>query len=151
MASKSIVPGTKTRYKTFLKNVDLYAIGLESISANLQRQLYFDAFSKEKSEITNHISTNFSVSDYSNDHFDITGAFEFQMKNDQSADAILKVNISFSAHFHPTEGEFDREDVGKFAQSEARLLFWPYFRQALSDVTGRMYIRPVTIPFALKP
>lgn len=130
-------------YKEFLENVELYAIGLDSLSADLRRSLYGSA-----PNFVNKIKSSFSVSEFDLDHFDLTAEFFLNVEDD-SSNSLLEIKAVYSAHFHPKSGDFKQAQVERFAEAEARLIFWPYFRQIVSDLTGRMHIRPLTIPLGL--
>ena len=147
--TKKMSTGTEMVYRNFLDNVELYALGLEKLTANLERAAYFDATSEKGEEVIRAITTKFVVSDFDGDHFDIDGSFDLSFKLEDGA-PLLSIEASYSAHFHPREGSFIKKHAEKFASAEARLIFWPYFRQTIADTTSRMHIRPVTIPLVLK-
>lgn len=150
--SESVIVKTgstkKESYQQFLTNVALYSIGLDSIGANLDRESYWNAHSKDVPSIANKVSSKYSLVDFDDEHFDIAAAFNFQMSED-SSNPFLNIEIKYFAHFHPKSGKFDKRFSEKFAQAEARLIFWPYFRQTMSDITARMYIPPITLPLSV--
>ena len=45
----------------------------------------------------------------------------------------------------------DRSDAEGFAKDNAWLVFWPYFRQFVSDATARMAVPPEVLPLSLGP
>jgi len=142
---------TSSAYKRFLSNLDLYAIGLDQIEAKLDRTDYAKSIGDKRSSIVRNITTEFALSELDGDHFDVSGSFELSMGRANDAMTFLEIRASYSAHFHPKKGTFLRADAEQFAESEAKLLFWPYFRQTVADTTARMYIRPITIPLVFKP
>jgi len=144
MAKKSsTAAGTDASYKRFLKNVELYALGLDSVSADLRRYEYGEATSP-----THTIKSTFELVEFDADHFDLIAKMTLVV-GDEAESPLLNISVAYSGHFHPETGEFERKDVERFTELEARLIFWPYFRQTVSDLTSRMHIRPLTIPLTL--
>jgi preprotein translocase subunit SecB len=145
----NIALGTDASYKKFLENVELMALGLDSLDAGLKRRPYSDAVTEKEAKVIREIKTGFAITSFSKDHFDVSAIFTLTigMKSD---DALLSIKAEFSAHIHAKKGSFAKSDAEKFAQSEARLMFWPYFRQTVSDLTARMHIRPLTIPLTFR-
>jgi preprotein translocase subunit SecB len=135
-------------YKIFLKGVELFALGMDSIDAKLDREQYHIAHSKKTVKIDKTIENSFTLVEFSRDHFDVAANFIFTMQV-ESDSPFLRIAVNFEAHFHWKDGEPEKQHVERFAEGEARLIFWPYFRQAVSDITSRMYIRQVTIPLTL--
>jgi preprotein translocase subunit SecB len=146
---KSTKPGTETEYETFLKRIEIYALGLDSISAELKREAYGVAHADSATEVTREIKSSFKLIEADEDHFDVGAAFTLRIS--QKNEELLVIRVSYTAHFHTKKTSPIEKYAGRFAELEARLIFWPYFRQAVSDITARMYIRPVTIPMTLKP
>jgi preprotein translocase subunit SecB len=146
---KSTKPGTEAGYNEFLKDIEVYALGLDSISAELKREAYGIAHADSATEVTREIKSSFKIIEADQDHFDVGAAFTLQVskKNEE----LLVIRAYYTAHFHAEKTAFIEKYAGRFAELEARLIFWPYFRQAVSDITARMYIRPVTIPMTLRP
>src|SRR5207253_1685854 len=62
----------------------------------------------------------------------------------------LKVSCVFHGHFH-FDGEPKISWIQKFIEEDSWVMFWPYFRQFVSDVTARMSIPPELLPLALNP
>ena len=146
---KSTKPGTEAEYEKFLKEIEIYALGLDSISAELKREAYGVAQADRATEITREVKSTFKLIEADEDHFDVSAAFT--MRISQKDEELLVIRASYTAHFHAEKTTPIEKYAGKFAELEARLIFWPYFRQAVSDITARMYIQPVTIPMTLKP
>lgn len=135
-------------YKDFLQGVELFALGLDSIDAKLDRERYADAHTENSKKIKNSIENSLTLAEYSPEHFDVAANFLFTMQLDDNS-PFLKIAAKYEAHFHWKDGSPSREHAERFAEGEARLIFWPYFRQMVSDITARMHIRYVTIPLTL--
>lgn len=142
--------GTDSQYKSFLENLDLFALGLESLSSKLDRAAYSKAERDKPRDLVYEITNHFGLSEFDEDHFDVGATFAFEAKL-KGHEPLLVIKATFSAHFHPKGKSVSKELAEKFAKAEARLVFWPYFRQAVADLTSRMYIRPVTIPLTFRP
>jgi hypothetical protein len=139
---------SEEEYKFFLKNVELYALGVDSIEAKLERAAYAQAHSEQVSKIEKKIENTFALSELTKDHFDIAATFVFTMQLEGET-PFLRIAVKYGAHFHWKNKRPKKDHIERFAEGEARLIFWPYFRQAIADLTSRMYIRPVTIPLTL--
>jgi hypothetical protein len=162
--------GTEDGYNQFLKKVNLYALGLDSMSADLKREAYAIAHAESASEVVRFIENQFDVIEFTQEHFDVRATYCLRVKLEGAApvdlpqppptpgsvslsasDELLCIRTSFTAHFHCKKISAGKSYADRFAQSEARLIFWPYFRQTISDTTARMSIRPITIPLTLRP
>lgn len=137
--------GTEAAYKRFRQGVTLYALGLDSLETKLNRESYTAAHADNASDVVREIKVTMSLKEASDNHFDVSGSFEI-MVNTKAGDSLLRLVVHFSAHFHSEGKEAVDNHAGRFAQTEARLVFWPYFRQTVSDITARMYIAPITVP-----
>lgn len=160
--------GTDSGYKKFLTQVNLYALGLDSLSADIKRGAYAIAHAESVSEVVRVIESQFELEEFNEEQFDVRATFCLRVKlksstrekpqtppPDKGASVpgdgdLLCIKASFTAHFHCQKTLSGRDHADRFAVSEARLIFWPYFRQAVSDTTARMSIRPITVPLTLK-
>jgi hypothetical protein len=167
MAKKRItITGTETGYKRFLSHVNLYALGLDSVSADIQREAYAIAHAEASSEILRLIESSFELIEFSREHFDIQSKFTLRVRLNNArgrlptfgpgaaevktdSGDLLCIQTSFTAHFHCKKCPAGKTHAQQFAHSEARLIFWPYFRQTVSDLTAKMSIRPIIIPLTL--
>jgi hypothetical protein len=170
MAKKLITKtGTESDYKRFLSHVNLYALGLDSVSADIKREAYTIAHAEASSEIFRLIESNFNLIEFTREHFDVQAKFNLRVRLKYASSTnlpapspvvaevkkdgedLLCIQTSFTAHFHCKKSVAGKSHAERFANSEARLIFWPYFRQTVSDLTARMSIRPITVPLSLKP
>jgi preprotein translocase subunit SecB len=128
--------------------VDLFAIGLDALNANLDRSNYALAYAEDKKRIKRSVESTYNVTDYSDEHFDVTGKLFLRVEAAGFQNPILSLDIAVTGHFHPKR-TVSRDEAGRFARAEARLIFWPYFRQIVSDTTGRMHVGAITLPLAV--
>jgi preprotein translocase subunit SecB len=132
--------------KTLVEKVDIFALGVDSLSANLDRANYASAYAEKK--VTRRVESDYRVTDFSEEHFDISATLHLRVEAKGLTDPVLSLDVTISGHFHP-KTKVSREEAESFAKAEARLIFWPYFRQVVSDTTSRMHIYPVTLPLAI--
>jgi hypothetical protein len=134
-------------YDSFLKSVKLFAVALDKTAAEIDRDLYWES-SKDKGSVR-EIRASYEASDVEGDHFDVIARIEVRITKKADKSRILAIDCQYSAHFHAEVG-CGLEAAKKFAQSEAKIILWPYFRALISDLTARMYIPPLVIPLTLE-
>jgi len=124
----------------------LIGLALGSCSASLDRGLYFAPDRGAKSART--ISADYKLVDAKKDYFDVSARFALTVVDKARAVKALSIECEFVGHFHCSVSDPPREFADRFTQSELRLILWPYFREFVSDITGRMSIPPILIPLA---
>lgn len=127
-------------------------MGLDSLSANLDRANYASAYAEDNQRsITRRVESKYRVSDFSGEHFDVTGNLFLRVEASGFKDPILAIDIVITGHFHSKtpKTKVSRAEADRFAAEEARLILWPYFRQLVSDTSGRMHIGTITLPLAV--
>jgi len=88
MAKKSsTAAGTDASYKRFLKNVELYALGLDSVSADLRRYEYGEATSP-----THTIKSTFELVEFDADHFDLIAKMTLVV-GDEAESPLLNISL----------------------------------------------------------
>src|SRR4051812_37650105 len=139
-------------YEEFLKTVTPTVLSLTSSGTKYERK---DYFRMRNSPILRHVSARYELSDVRPDYFDVLATFEFALRVIESRDIpksglpLISIACTFEGHFHASE--IEKQHAEQFAQKDAWLIFWPYFRQFVSDVTARMSIRPELLPLGLGP
>lgn len=137
-------------YDDFLAGVEPVIMGMDSHNCSLNRRVYWSLAKKDGRRV---LSSKYSISDIADDHFDVEAVFSLSLEPaDDSGNAIvaaLKIECVYTGHFH-AKAPLNKAFVERFAE-ESWVVFWPYFRQFVSDTTARMAIPPVTVPFALGP
>lgn len=145
---KIIKRGTPSPSNSVVERVELFAIGLDSLNANLDRSNYADAYGEDNTKITRRIQSVYRVAEYSEEHFDVSATVHLRIEAKGFKDPILSIDATVTGHFHPKKS-LSRNDAESFADAEARLIFWPYIRQLVSDTTARMHVRTVTLPLVV--
>lgn len=171
MAKKTTTPnGTDAAYRRFLLQVNLYALGLDSMSAQIERDSYALAHADSAPDVVRIIESSFELIEFNQEQFGVKATFCLKIKYQKRSagdklppppepeaisvqvdEDLLNIKSSFTAQFHCKKTKSVKDHASRFSQSEAKLIFWPYFRQTVSDVTARMSIRPVIVPVSLKP
>jgi preprotein translocase subunit SecB len=134
--------------QSLVDKLDLFAIGVDSLKANLDRSNYATAYADNKKRIARSVNTTCKVTDFSEEHFDVTATLSLRVKATRFEEPVLAIDIALSGHFHPKQ-TVTREEAEAFAEAEARLIFWPYLRQIVSDTTARMHIGTITLPIVV--
>jgi preprotein translocase subunit SecB len=149
MPTKKITkPGMRSPVTSVVDRVELFAIGLDSLNANLDRSNYAEAYAEDNTKIARRIQSVYRVTDYSEEHFDVSATVYLRIEAKGFKDPILSIDATVTGHFHPKKS-LSKNDAESFAHGEARLIFWPYFRQLVSDTTARMHVRTVTLPLVV--
>ena len=137
------------KYAEFLEGLAPVILGMERGSFSLNRATFWD----ETKSGRRLLSSTYTLADVSEDYFDVEATFVLAFQWPESDGPVtqpLRIECVFRGHFH-TSGPVDRDHAKTFAETESWLIFWPFFRQFVSDTTARMAIPPVVIPLALGP
>jgi preprotein translocase subunit SecB len=150
VATKRITKsGTIRSSKPLVDKVEIFAIGLDHIGATLDRSGYAAAYDRSKPKLSRSIRSDYKIADYSDEHFDIAATLLLRVEAGGFEDPLVSIDVTLEGHFHP-KGKVSREEAEAFASGEARLVFWPYFRQIVFDTTARMHIQPITLPLVVR-
>jgi hypothetical protein len=136
-------------YREFLAGLEPVIIGLDNAALSLDRDGFWAVF-KDARRV---LSSKYVLARVADNYFDVEASFSVGIESSHDEEPVtrpLRIVCVFSGHFH-TSRSVDREHAQKFIETEAFLVFWPYFRQFVADTTARMAIPPVTVPLALGP
>ena len=136
-------------YAEFLKGLDPVLMGLDSSTCSLDRALYW-SMSEGARRV---LFSRYQLSDFTDDYFDVQASFRLSIQWSEEDGRVVQpllVECVLYGHFHAV-GPINREHAIKFAETESWLIFWPYFRQFVSDTTARMGIPPMSVPLAVGP
>jgi len=61
----------------------------------------------------------------------------------------VEIDATFRLHLHAPK-PIIRAFIDRFTDSEVRILIWPYFREYVTNITGRMSIPPVVLPLGAR-
>jgi hypothetical protein len=128
----------------FIKSAKLAGIGLDRCAASVDRLLLSHA-SENDEELEIDITMNQSVLAHEDASFVISSDFDLTQHVKGSEKKIVSIVAVFSAKFDLTKPASE-ELVKGFANLEARLIFFPYLRHFISDISHRMSIDPILLP-----
>jgi preprotein translocase subunit SecB len=131
-----------TDYAQFLTSLEPSVIALRESTVKGDRDKYLEA--------QNHAITigwkSRSVT-LGPEHFDVFADLNLTVSKPKSHGDFLELSATYYLHIHCRK-RFPPEYVDRFCNSEIRLIVWPYFREYVTNVCGRMHIPPVFLPLA---
>lgn len=149
MQRKSVSLKSKPReYGNFLKGVKLYIIALDQVSSSINREKYWEC-TERKNGMTRTIEASYEALRVEGTSFDVVGRFEMRILSTSDNSEVLKIACQYSTHFHAS-ARVDERVANRFANAEAKIVLWPYFRQLVSDLSAQMYIPPIIVPLSLE-
>jgi hypothetical protein len=134
-------------YVNFLTSIELFALVLTRCSSEINRDLYMPLISGDD-KAKKSITAEYSILEIDKGSFDCSSRLQLIVR-DQSEKTALSLDAVFQAHFHVGIA-FTKEMAQQFADTELRLVVWPYLRQLVQDLTSRMWIPPIVIPFVTR-
>ncbi len=136
-------------YEKFLAQVQPFSVDLTSSSASLDRRIFWKLREGKKHTPTQELMARYGVEHIAGELFDVRAEFKVTIFEPGTKKRVLLVQCVFDAHFH-AEKPINKEYVARFAESEFRVVVWPYVRQFVSDTTARMGIPPLFLPISLR-
>jgi hypothetical protein len=133
-------------YDQFLRSVKPVGLGMSNSLSHLDRAAYIRA-RKLRDGATRSISTEYELRDAAGGYFDAIGKFVLTVTDGKQSSPALMIECQYESHFHCT-APVDRVLAERFTKSELRLILWPYFRELVHDMCGKMGIPPLTIPLS---
>ena len=129
-------------YATFLAALELFSIALARSTVRVDREEYL------KDEETNVNFKLFSKPiEIGETHFDVCSTLRLKISTEKSKKLQLWLATTYELHFH-SASTLDAKFIKQFCDSEIRLVVWPYFREFVSNMTGRMHIPPFVLPLS---
>jgi preprotein translocase subunit SecB len=130
-----------------LKGVKLFIIALDQVSSNIDRERYWEC-TERKNAMVRTIEASYDATAVEGTHFDVIGHLEMKILSKSDNSELVKIACQYSTHFR-AHSRVDKRVAQRFANAEAKIIIWPYFRQLVSDVSARMHIPPIIIPLSL--
>jgi preprotein translocase subunit SecB len=137
---------TPEPYESFLRSVQLVAMGLDRSSSELDRPEYA-RLSREQDGGLVKFNANYRLDSIGTKYFEVTGIFTLVVEDSKTKKAALRIETEYSAHLH-ANSPIDKKLADQFTHSDLRIILWPFFRQYVFDETGRMAIPPITVPIS---
>lgn len=132
------------RYLEFIGAVHLSGLGMDQASFSIDRDAYASSSSSAGERVTAEITGHHEVANRRPNSFVVIGRYEVTTKAPNGA-VLVNLDCTYSALFS-LDNEAEDGFVERFAQDEARLVFWPYLRHFIADSTYRMSISPLRLP-----
>jgi preprotein translocase subunit SecB len=132
-------------YTDFIKSLNLSVIALSESSAKVDRGKYLN---EENHAIS--IGWKSRPATSGDDYFDVLAELTVKVSKPKSQVHFLEIKASYLLHVHCMK-DFPKEHVARFCDVEMRLMIWPYFREFVTGMCGRMHIPPVFLPLATRP
>jgi hypothetical protein len=134
------------KYEEFLRGLELISVGLKGCSASLDRSSLSRIWREKKTARV--FKDSYKVTEIGIGYFEASGSFLVRVQESQSASLALLVECEFEAHLHATD-PISKAFVGRFVNSEFKLILVPYARQFVASVTATMSIPPLVIPLSI--
>jgi preprotein translocase subunit SecB len=128
----------------FIRSVRLAGLGLDQAHAEVNRAALTDIGLRE-AEMEGEIKLGHAVLSHEDGNFVVSANFELSQKEKGVELPAISIRAVFSAKFDLLRPA-PREAVEAFAGLEARLVFFPYIRQFISDLSYRMSIDTILLP-----
>jgi len=133
-------------YVKFLKSVRPIGLGLRESSCKLDRGGYIRLMN-QKNRAGRTISIEYKLLKVGSGYFDATGEFSLVAAESPRAKPALAIEVVYETHFH-CKDPVEKKMAERFVASELKLIMWPYFRELVFNLCGKMSIPPIPIPLA---
>lgn len=145
-SAKVISKGVDSERLAFVRSVHLAGLGLDKLSASVDRVHLASARARGE-DLSVSVAILQRVVDLQDDSFVVGASVTLLSGEGEDGDSAVRIEASFSAKFD-TSKKADPAAAANFANLEARLVFFPYIRQFVSDLTYRMSIDPIVLPLS---
>jgi preprotein translocase subunit SecB len=135
------------QYSDFLKGIKLVIVALDHASSAINREQYWKCTEK-KNGMARTFEASYAATEIDGTCFDVVGRLEMKILSTSDNSELLKIVCQYSSHFH-ARTRVDERAAHRFANAEAKIIIWPYFRQLVTDLSARMYIPPIIVPLSL--
>lgn len=147
MTSKKLLAITPIRpdeeYIEFVKGLQLIGMGLDSASTTVDRSTLSNQAAGQNTPLDFH--ADFEVVESVDERLRTEGRFRLSINEDGSNKELVNISCTFSAMFRTVKRP-TAEMCERFANTESKLVFWPYLRHFISDISYRMSITPILLP-----
>jgi len=132
-------------YVSFIKSIQLVALGMDKADMFVDRKSMMSGIASER-KTTVHLEGHHDIIKQGDQSFVVVYEFKTIIKYDDDI-IYSSITCTFSALFN-LDAMVNDNLIKKFSENEVRLIFWPYYRQFVSDSTYRMAINPVVLPIS---
>ena len=131
-------------YTQFLKSIEPITIALIKSRFRVDRDQYFTERPRRLS-----IAWHCTPVDVGSSHFEANAEIFVKLGSSSKSKPSVEVEATFQMHIHAAK-PIDRRFVDRFAESDVGILIWPFFREYVSSVSGRMHIPPIILPVVIR-
>lgn len=82
-------------------------------------------------------------------YFEADAELTVKLSVQKASEALAEIRVTFRMHIHTAKNP-RKSCVDRFLGSEVRILVWPYFREYVTNVCGRMGIPLIVLPVGTK-
>ena len=126
-------------YRAILDTVDLKTIALEASSVKFKRDKY-------GSPLVISINSDSSFENHEDDLVEVKEHYKLTARLENERAQAINISCTYSIYFSSPEPLKD-DFFEVFKQFNLPLNTWPYFREFVQNMTQRMNIPPLTLPF----
>lgn len=134
---------TDDRYLEFIRTVHLAGTGIDRSSFSIDREKLATETS-DAGSASAEIAGRHEIANQDASSFVVLGHYEVRMKG-KSGSELVQISCTLSALFS-LDAEAEPAFLQRFAENEARFVFWPNLRHYVADCTYRMGINPMLLP-----
>lgn len=131
------------RYLDFIKTVHLAGTGIDKSSFSIDREK-LAAETSEPGTPSAQITGRHEIAKQDAGAFVVLGHYDIRMKSKSGAE-VGEISCILSALFS-LDAKAEQTFIQRFAENEARFVFWPNLRHYVADCTYRMGITPMLLP-----
>lgn len=136
-------PGlTPKEYKKILDKIDLISIRLKNSTSSVKRK----AIKTHPKDFTYKIKSKANLSYESDDELRLEHEYQLRGRIKGDRKIVLKIDASFILTFK-TAVEISEDFFEIYSATSLPLNTWPYFRELVSNITSRMDLESITLPF----
>jgi preprotein translocase subunit SecB len=127
-------------YTDFLSSLEPIWISLVGTNFTGDRERYFEFREHQLS-----VSWDVEQAECRKDFFEVRVKAAVRVSPPKSDKSFFDLTATYHLHVHASS-PLNKDHVKRFAEGELRLLLWPYLREYVSSVSGRMHVPSVLLP-----
>jgi preprotein translocase subunit SecB len=134
-------------YETFLKDLSIADLRLISSSSRFDPKADMKLRRAERAVVRAVITASYQLAKVTQEFFDSAAEFKLTVEGSNIKANPITIECVFLGHFHLTT-PIKKEMAERFTEADFRLVVWPYLRQFVQDITGKMGVPPLLIPLS---
>lgn len=148
MKKNTVTRKKKDTYFEFVSHLEPVALGLRSSRTDLDRSA-FARMRRRKNAEAKEVKAEFALECVEKCYFDACARFSLRILDRKAHVTPLTIECTFETHIHGKE-PINRKFAEQFTNSGLRFLVWPYFREFVNAMAGKMSLTSVFLPFVEK-